>query len=418
VPYGTAVTLTAMPATGWRIDHWSGACGGTTDSCQVTLDAPVTATATFAPITDSLAVVLAGSGRGEVIAASSACSGDSCFDCPTDACSAAVDQGATVTLTATAGSDSEFAGWSGPCTGTATCTVTIGASTTVHARFDLVPEQLTVELTGSGAGHVGAPELIDCGNGGSRCAATVSADTPITLTATPSATSRFAGWSGPCTGAALTCVVTLHDATIATADFEPITRMLTVEFPSIYVAAGGTLASQQHAGTVVGTGADGTTLFQCATTSVGTCQATLPIGAQVTLTGTPSDNATLSWGPDGGPCSGSAPCTFTFTAATDEIDAVFTTVPVSQLEIAAVGNGGDAVDIYSGDVDVLTCGGCREYIETGAMLDLYADASGSPTDIFEQWEGPCFGNSPDCSLTLDADTFVTAEFQSVAPPGD
>jgi hypothetical protein len=42
----------------------------------------------------------------------------------------------TVTLTATPGSRTSFAGWSGACSGTTTsCTLTVNADTTVNANF-------------------------------------------------------------------------------------------------------------------------------------------------------------------------------------------------------------------------------------------------------------------------------------------
>ncbi len=410
LPYGTTATLTATPAAGWRFDHWNTVCGAD-ETCQVTLDDPVTIGAAFTQITDSLSVVLAGS--GEVVATSSACSGGTCFACPTAGCAAAIADGATVTLTATPGADSELVGWSAPCGDTKTCTLAIHDATTVHATFALLPETLDVALTGTGIGNVRATGSIDCGNGGATCSATVPAATPITLTATPSATSRFVGWSGACSGASTTCVVELHDATTVTAEFGVLTRTLVVEFPQVFVFSGGTIAAEQDQGTVVATDASGATLFECAP-SITTCQVPLPVGSQITLTGTPSAGASLHWGPDGGPCSGSAPCTFTLTAATDEVDAVFTRVPVSELDVSVEGDGGDAVDIYSGGVDAVTCnGGCREYIETGAELDLYADASGSPVDIFAEWLGPCFGSSGDCPITLSADTSALADFKSV-----
>ena len=410
LPYGTTATLIASPADGWQLDHWDGACGGA-QACQATIDEPVTVGATFTQIDETLAVVLAGTGSGKVVATSSACSGETCFDCPATGCSATLGEGAIVTLTASAGSDSEFAGWSGPCSGieTDTCTIAINHATTVHATFELMPETLTVDLIGSGVGNVSATGLIACGNGGATCSATVAAGTPITLIATPSATSRFVGWSGPCTGTSPTCVVELHDATTVTAAFEVLNRTLVVEFPQIYV--GGTLSAEQDQGTVVGTGSDGSTLFECAPSAT-TCMVSLPVGSQITLTGTPSGGASLHWGPNGGPCSGSAPCTFTFTAATDEVDAVFARVPISELDVAIEGNGGDTVDIYSGGVDALRSSG-RDYIETGAQLDLYADASGSAVDIFDEWEGSCVGPGADCAFTLSADTSVLAVFESV-----
>jgi hypothetical protein len=52
------------------------------------------------------------------------------------ACYQAVTQGTAISLTATAISGSTFMGWSGACSGTGTCAVTIGSATDVRATFD------------------------------------------------------------------------------------------------------------------------------------------------------------------------------------------------------------------------------------------------------------------------------------------
>jgi hypothetical protein len=50
-------------------------------------------------------------------------------------CSAEFDEGTAVTLTATPAPGSQFAGWSGACSGASTCTVTMDAAKAVTARF-------------------------------------------------------------------------------------------------------------------------------------------------------------------------------------------------------------------------------------------------------------------------------------------
>ena len=52
-------------------------------------------------------------------------------------CSASFATPASVTLTAQAGAESVFAGWSGACAGTGPCTVTMNAARAATARFDL-----------------------------------------------------------------------------------------------------------------------------------------------------------------------------------------------------------------------------------------------------------------------------------------
>jgi hypothetical protein len=78
-----------------------------------------------------LTVAKAGTGLGSVVSAPAG------IDCGA-VCSLTVEPGTQVTLMATAASGSEFAGWSGACTGsTATCTVAMTAAQAVTATFDL-----------------------------------------------------------------------------------------------------------------------------------------------------------------------------------------------------------------------------------------------------------------------------------------
>lgn len=80
------------------------------------------------PITFPLVVSKSGSGSGTVTSAPAgiSCGGD---------CAENYSSGTPVTLTATANPGSTFAGWSGACAGTGTCTVTMSAATSVMATF-------------------------------------------------------------------------------------------------------------------------------------------------------------------------------------------------------------------------------------------------------------------------------------------
>ena len=46
----TVITLTATPTAGSLFSGWSGACTGSTNSCQVTMDAAKSVTATFTAV--------------------------------------------------------------------------------------------------------------------------------------------------------------------------------------------------------------------------------------------------------------------------------------------------------------------------------------------------------------------------------
>lgn len=128
---GTQVTLTAAPMAGSVFAGWSGGgCSGT-GTCTLTMSSNQSVIATFnAPPQKVLGLALAGTGSGTVTGPGVSCPGQ---------CSASFTEGAQVTLTATPGSGSTFAGWSGGgCSGTATtCIVTLNTSPSVTAIFDM-----------------------------------------------------------------------------------------------------------------------------------------------------------------------------------------------------------------------------------------------------------------------------------------
>src|SRR5713101_5173302 len=165
--------------------------------------------ATFTPLY-TLSVTPAGSGSGTVTSSPVG------INCGTT-CSAAFAGGSQVTLTATPASGSAFTGWSGAgCSGTGTCVVTMNAAQAVSATFTQ-GDTLTVTKAGSGIGTVSSnPAGIDCGV---TCSAAFVSGTQVTLTATPTNGSGFAGWSGAgCSGTG-TCIVTMNAAQAVSATF-------------------------------------------------------------------------------------------------------------------------------------------------------------------------------------------------------
>jgi endoglucanase len=126
----TSVTLTASAAGGSTFAGWSGACTGTA-ACTVSMSAARSVTASFSTTAtgQTLTVAKAGAGTGTV---TSAPSGINCGA----TCSASYANGTSVTLTASAASGSTFGGWSGACTGTGTCTVSMSAARSVTATFN------------------------------------------------------------------------------------------------------------------------------------------------------------------------------------------------------------------------------------------------------------------------------------------
>lgn len=207
----TAVTLTATPQAGARFTGWSGACSGTATSCTLTITANASVTATFSVAQSTLTVIRAGAGSGIV---TSAPTGISCGA----TCSTSFPQSASVTLSAAPGAGSLFGGWSGACSGTGTCTLSMSTARNVTATF-LLARTLTVAKGGTGSGNVSSsPAGIDCGP---DCRQDYADGTSVTLTAAAAGGSTFAGWGGGgCSGTASTCTIaSLTAATTVTATF-------------------------------------------------------------------------------------------------------------------------------------------------------------------------------------------------------
>ena len=197
----------------------------------------------------TLTVTRAGAGSGTVASspAGISCGGD---------CSENYEVGTVVTLTATPASNSLFAGWSGACTNaTGTCQVTIDAAKSVTATF-VQAFTLTVSRQGTGSGTVTSnPAGINCGT---DCTEVYASGTVVTLTASPSGGSVFAGWSGSgCSGTG-TCQVTMSQARSVTATFSTAPPPPTRKFPTVDFNGDG---RTDPAITQLGTGPNGQALW-------------------------------------------------------------------------------------------------------------------------------------------------------------
>jgi hypothetical protein len=170
---------------------------------------------------NALAVTIGGGG--------SVSSSDKVYSCG-NKCYGVYNPGSTITLTAKANSGNTFTGWSGACIGNApTCAVTMNGESAVTATFTaavgggggggggggVTGFKLTV-AKGSGGTVTSTPAGINCGN---ACSASYGAGNAVTLTASPPPGLAFLGWSGACSGAAVTCTVTLNADTKVQASF-------------------------------------------------------------------------------------------------------------------------------------------------------------------------------------------------------
>ena len=115
---GTSVTLTAIPASGYRFDHWSGDVSGNVTSVTITMNTNKSVTATFIKVYTLTTSVSPAEG-GSVSPSSGT-----------------YDEGTSVILTAIPASGYRFDHWSGDVSGNVTSvTITMNANKNVTATF-------------------------------------------------------------------------------------------------------------------------------------------------------------------------------------------------------------------------------------------------------------------------------------------
>ena len=148
----------------------------------------------------------------------------------------------SVTLSAVASPGSTFSGWSGICTGSGDCAVTLDTAQELLAGFDEIPmATVTVTLAGEGDGAVNSfpndPVVgIACTP---KCSSTQPVGSLFTLQAIPGSFSLFAGWSG-CAycGSNQACPVTFDadKSCIATFNLQSPARIGKTYYPSLFAA--------------------------------------------------------------------------------------------------------------------------------------------------------------------------------------
>ena len=320
----------------------------------------------------TLTVTKAGTGSGTVT------SNPAGINCGAD-CSEVYNQGTSVTLTATPDSGSTFTGWSGACSGTGACIVTMTSDKAATATFAQQQYTLTVTKAGTGSGTVASnPAGINCG---ADCSETYNQGTSVTLTATPDSGSTFTGWSGACSGVG-TCTLNMTSDKAATATFAQQQYTLTVT----------------KAGTGSGTVASNPAGINCGAD----CSEVYNHGTSVTLTATPALGSTFEgWSGDGNCSDGvvtmnaNKTCTATFN----------TEVVEYTLTVTKSGTGSGTVTSNPAGIN---CGAdCSEAYNQGTSVTLTPTPDSGST--FTGWSGACSGTGA-CIVNMTSDKAVTAAF--------
>ena len=409
-PGDAQVSLLATAQQGSGFGGWSEACAaaGAATTCVVTADQARTARATFGALR-TVSVTGGGTGSGTV---TSAPAGISCTvaESPTGSCSGTFLDGATVTLTATPTANSVFAGWTGACSGTGPCTVTVDQARTVGAAFTRRQVTLVVSLSGAGAGGIdvgGQRCTLAAGAGSASCTLRVDVERALTLSAQPAAGSELTGWSGACAASARapTCTLTLTaDGTVG-ATFAPAAARLT-----IVGEAGAT-----GLGTVrTGDGALACTLRGAVAT--GTCATTVAVGATLTLDAVPDQFSDLAaWT---GGCAGTTGLRCTLVVRDTVAVGVRFERRQAAVTVNLTGAGAGAVTLDGTPLCALApsqgTATCTRQVDLGTSITLALQPAGGS---IATWAGPCANTPPGgpCTIAVTAAT-VTVPVTFAAGP--
>lgn len=307
-------------------------------------------------------------------------------------CSEDYNANSVVVLTATPTTGNTFSGWSGACTGTGTCSVTMNAVKSVSATFNPITYSVNVSKTGNGTVSGGT---IACG---ATCQNIFNSGDTVVLTAVPAATYAFTGWTGACTNTTGTCSLTMNGNKTVTANFAipntaPVTQNLTFT-----IASPGTTAS------IVLDGTDAQNDPLTFTTGVAPTRGTLLRTAEGRYTYTINTPIPTTGFTDGFNYNASDG---RLTSTASRVTIVYTITPPTAytMTVASVGNG------------TVTATGinCGTDCQGDFTANTNAVITATPTagNTFSGWSGACTGTNPTCTVVMNAAKTATATFTKI-----
>ncbi|MBK7002493.1 MAG: serine protease [Rhodoferax sp.] len=323
---------------------------------------------------------------------------NSAINCGTT-CSASFASGASVTLTATPATGSTFSGWSGACTGTGSCTVSMTAARNVTATFTQSVSPPVCTLSAN-------PATISVGG-----------SSTLTANCTPAATS-YTWTGGTCveTQPGATCTVTPTATTVYTVvgtnsggSGTAASATVAVASPSNYTL------SVAKLGTGSGTVSSLPTGISCGST----CNASFASGTSVTLTASPGTGSTFAgWV---GACSGTGSCIVSMNTPRS-VSATFNLIP-SGPPVCTLSANPSSVTAGSSSTLTATCTpAATTYIWTGGSC---AGTSGSActvtpatTTTYSVQGINAYGANQAASATVTVTTANTASYTVPSTPGN
>ena len=339
----TEVELHPSATTG-TFKEWGGACSGS-GTCKVTMSAAKSVTAKFVK-TYKLTVAKTGTGSGTVTSSPAGIS------CGTGAaCEHEYEESTEVTLSQVAASGSEFKEWSGACTGSGACKVTMTEAKNVSAKFDLIPKpnyKLTVSKLVGGSGTItSTPSGINCG---ATCEHEYEEGTEVELHASAT-TGTFKEWGGACSGSG-TCKVTMSTAKSVTAKFTRSYKLSVVK---------------------TGTGSGKITSSPAGISCGASCEAEYEEGTEVTLSPeAATGDEFIEWG---GACTGSGACKVTMSSA-KSVSARLEPEPPPFLALTVSKTGSGQGTITSNPAGIDCGASCSFEFEKATTVELHRSSSG------------------------------------------
>ena len=205
---GTKLSITATASEGYEFTGWTGSTE-TSNVINITLNTNITITANFELIevveTQFTATIIAGTGG--IVSTSGG----------------TLNEGAVISITATATDGYEFIGWTGSEETSNVISITLSADITLTANFQLITQFTATIIAGTG-GTVSTP-------GG-----TLNENTILSITATPDDGYEFVGWTGSEVTSNVISITLNADITL-TANFQLI------QFATNYYSSGQLVAN-------------------------------------------------------------------------------------------------------------------------------------------------------------------------------